>query len=170
MNNITNIKNKCYGCFACYNVCPHKAIEMKENIPLYDGKTLLEKAREENMRRRNHNDARTLSEILQEPKQKRKNISWAGWWEESLASGDQTKWVMENMHLTKEQAKQKIYQKRWYQKSKAKSEPTFDEDYCNLRNDFREYKSELAELHELFKELKSSFDEVQKKLNKIINQ
>ena len=31
MNNITNIGNKCYGCFACYNVCPHKAIEMKEN-------------------------------------------------------------------------------------------------------------------------------------------
>ena len=31
MNNISVIKENCYGCFSCFNICPNNAIEMIEN-------------------------------------------------------------------------------------------------------------------------------------------
>ena len=38
-------KNKCTGCFACKNICPHNAIEMKEDefgniYPIIDKKKM----------------------------------------------------------------------------------------------------------------------------------
>ncbi len=42
-NNISEVKNKCFGCFSCFNVCPNNAIEMVANsegfkYPVINGK------------------------------------------------------------------------------------------------------------------------------------
>jgi len=125
-------------CSKCKTPCKagERAVQLLANeiyndppIPLYGGKTLIERAREENMKRReNMNNkemsplAKAISEAGVNPdgtvnlkeKKKRNYIFWEGWWEESLASGDQVKWLMDKMNLTKAQAKKKIYQYRWY--------------------------------------------------------
>ena len=31
MNNISVIKENCYGCFSCFNICPNNAIDIKED-------------------------------------------------------------------------------------------------------------------------------------------
>ena len=109
-------------------------------IPLYGGKTLIERAKEENMKRREKMDnnmsalAKALEDAKQEalakdadvePKKKKAYTVWDGWYETSLASGDQTKWLMDNMHLSRTQAKKKIYQYRYLHgltKSEVKEE------------------------------------------------
>jgi len=124
-------------CSQCKSPCKEgkRAIQLLANkvyndppIPLYGGKTLIERAREENMKRREKVDnnmaalAKALEDAKQEalakdageqPKKKKAYNAWEGWYETSLASGDQTKWLMDNMHLSKTQAKKKIYQYRY---------------------------------------------------------
>ena len=126
-------------CSQCKSPCREgkRAIQLLANkvyddppIPLYGGKTLIERAREENMKRRERMEGTNMSALAKaledaknkalekdkpkEEKQKRGHIVWDGWWETSLASGDQVKWIMENMKLSKTQAKKKIYQYKWY--------------------------------------------------------
>ena len=43
-------------------------------------------------------------------KAKRNYTKLEGWYEESLASGDQVKWLMDKMGISKTKAKKKIYQ------------------------------------------------------------
>ena len=122
-------------CSQCKSPCREgkRAIQLLANkvyndppIPLYGGKTLIERAREENMKRRENmknNNAMSLAEAIEaahlgedekkDEKKKRNYILWDGWWETSLESGDQVKWLMENMKLSKTQAKKKIYQYKW---------------------------------------------------------
>lgn len=105
-------------------------------IPLYGGKTLIERAKEENMKRReaenkavpvNSDNMGSLINALEKAKQealginkpqpvkesKKEKIKRGEWWEPSLASGDQITWLVENMGLSKTQAKSKIYQYKW---------------------------------------------------------
>jgi len=122
-------------CSQCKSPCREgkRAIQLLANkvyndppVPLYGGKTLIERAREENMKRRENmekdNNVSSLAKALEEAhrseekkdeKKNRNYIKWDGWWETSLESGDQVKWVMENMKLSKTQAKKKIYQYKW---------------------------------------------------------
>jgi len=106
-------------CSKCQSVCREgkRAIQLIANevyndppIPLYGGKTMIEKAREENMKRRQKMEAEKNGTPIE---QKREYIKWDGWWEESVASGDQIKWIMTNMGLTRAKAKKKIYQYKW---------------------------------------------------------
>ena len=107
-------------CSKCATPCAEgkRAIQLLANqvyndppIPLYGGKTLIEKAREENMLRR--------QKLAEEKKQKdEKKMSKEkqfveNWYEDSLASGDQLGWVMEKFNMTKNQAKKKIYSYRY---------------------------------------------------------
>lgn len=115
-------------CSQCKSPCKQgkRAIQLLSNkvyndppIPLYGGKTLIEKAREENMKRRKEQSnvtslaealkAAQNKEIEQPEKKKKKYVQWDGWWEESIASGDQVKWLIDNMKISKTQAKKKIY-------------------------------------------------------------
>jgi len=126
-------------CSQCKSPCREgkRAIQLLANkvyndppIPLYGGKTLIEKAREENLKRREKmekdNNVTLLAKALEdarneatkkEPKKtdkkKRDYITWDGWWEESLKADDQVKWVMTQMGLTRAKAKKKIYQYKW---------------------------------------------------------
>lgn len=101
-------------CSKCLAPCTEgkRAIQLLANkvyndppIPLYGGKTLIEKAREENMKRR---EAKTEKEP-----EKKKYMKREGWYEDSLASGDQVKWLMTEMGISRTQAKKKIYQYRY---------------------------------------------------------
>ena len=112
-------------CSKCKTPCKEgeRAIQLTANqvyndppIPLYGGKTLIERAKEENMKRRQLEAERKANENM-ETAEKKENISkkktvirWDGWYETSLASGDQVKWLMTEMGLSRTQAKKKIYQ------------------------------------------------------------
>ena len=122
-------------CSKCQTPCNEgkRAIQLLANtvyndppIPLYGGKTLIEKAREENLRRREEMKKKEAGE-----KEKKKRIVWDGWWEESLKSEDQIKWIMMNMGLSRTKAKNKIYQYKWYHGltgNKGKTENTTTEE------------------------------------------
>lgn len=134
-------------CSKCKTPCEHgkRAIQLLANkiydnppIPLYDGKTMIERAKEENMKRReaekngellpvNSDNMSTLFNALEKAKQdalgkeapqpkkesKKAKIKRGEWWEPSLESGDQVQWLIDNMELSKTQAKSKIYQYKW---------------------------------------------------------
>lgn len=76
------------------------------NVPLYGGMTLIQKAQEENRKRREKMEEQNMVE----EKQRRKYTRNDEWWEKSLESGDQVKWLMTEMGYNKTQAKKKIYQ------------------------------------------------------------
>ena len=105
-------------CSKCQSPCEYgkRAVQLLSNevyndppIPLYGGKTLIERAKEENMLRRQKKEE-------EEKKMKRHStrslVTDDNWYENSLASGDQTKWLMSNYGLSKTQAKKKIYNYR----------------------------------------------------------
>ena len=111
-------------CSQCKSPCKEgkRAIQLLSNkvyndppIPLYGGKTLIEKAREENLKRRENSNMSALAKALEEAQkkeqpQKRKYVKLENWWEDSLASGDQIKWLMDHLKISKTQARKKVYQ------------------------------------------------------------
>ena len=114
---------KCNGdpsvCSKCPTPCAEgkRAIQLLSNqvyddppIPLYGGKTLIERAKEENMQRR-----KLLEEQKQEnkPKRHRNHKDPEGWYEESLKAEDQLNFVMKMFNMTKAQARKKIYSYRY---------------------------------------------------------
>lgn len=109
-------------CSKCSTPCREgkRAIQLVANkiyndppIPLYGGKTLIEKAREENMKRREKVEEKTMEEKIEKKQKRTVSARYDGWWEDSIQSGDQVKWLMTNYGLSKTQAKKKIYQYRY---------------------------------------------------------
>ena len=98
--------NSLATCSQCLNPCEYgkRAIELLagnitlDTVPLYDGKTLIERAKEENMKRKKE------MEIKEDTKD---------WWGKSLMSEDQLGWVMKEFGLTKLKAQRKIYSYRY---------------------------------------------------------
>lgn len=110
-------------CSKCTAPCPEgkRAIQLLANqvyndppIPLYGGKTLIEKAREENMLRKQRleEEKKNEEQKMTEPKRKKRQ-QVDGWYEESLKADNQCKWVMEKFGMTKTQAMKKIYSYRY---------------------------------------------------------
>ena len=104
-------------CSKCSAPCAEgkRAIQLLANqvyndppIPLYGGKTLIEKAREENMLRR-----QKLEQEKEEKKVAKERQYEEDWWEDSLQAEDQTEWIMQKFNMTKTQAKKKIYSYRY---------------------------------------------------------
>ena len=106
-------------CSKCPTPCTEgrRAIQLLANevyndppIPLYGGKTLIEKAREENMLRRKEKEEKKVDE----PRKSKDNRQYIDdWYEKAVASGDPTKWVMEQYGMTRAKAKHKIYSWRY---------------------------------------------------------
>lgn len=88
-------------------------------IPLYGGKTLIERAKEENAKWRAEQEAKKAEEQKKEEEKKEEKAKKRAyrksdtWWADSLASGDQVQWLIDNMSLSKTQAKKKIYMYRY---------------------------------------------------------
>lgn len=186
-------------CSKCTNVCEYakRAIQLKSGeiyddppIPLYGGKTLIEMAKEQNMLRRAEKEKKEMEEAkkMEEPKPvyKRK-VSDEGWYEESLASGDQVKWLMENRNLSKTQAKKKLYMFKYnhgmlnrketpvvkveepvVEKIEVKTEPVIHGDDVVLRTleqkinvlmrQQEEYKTKMEEYTRLYNQTKEQVD------------
>lgn len=115
------------ACSKCQSPCKEgkRAIQLLANqvynnppVPLYGGKTLIEKAREQNMERRKQMDEEKVEANAEEKPQKRERgrrpeVPFDGWYEVAMNSGDPFKWLMTEMGITKTQAKKKIYQYRY---------------------------------------------------------
>ena len=117
-------------CSKCKTPCKEgeRAIQLTCNlvyndppIPLYGGKTLIENAREENLRRREEKEKTENMSSLEkaileaqkkEKKQKRSYIRGDEWWEESLKHGDQVDYLVTVLGFTKQKAKKAIYSYR----------------------------------------------------------
>lgn len=118
-------------CSKCPTPCAEgkRAIQLSLNkvyndppIPLYGGKTLIERAQEENMKRRaaqaekeanvlraEEPEKNTSESKTEEKPKKRKYQKMDDWWDKSLQAEDQIAWIMETFGVSKTQAKKKVY-------------------------------------------------------------
>ena len=177
-------------CSRCKTPCEagKRAVQLLANevysdppIPLYGGKTLIERAREENIRRREMEKVKTeeakeenvkVNEVKVEEKVKtRPEVPFTGWWEVSLKSGDQIKWLMDEMGITKAQAKKKIYQYKWSHgmtesKKSEKVEQRFDSIETKLEflmKQQEEHKKAMDRYMELYNQEKEKFNAIKQK-------
>lgn len=104
-------------CSKCKSPCPEgkRAIQLVANqiyndppVPLYGGKTLIEKAKEENMKRREElaKKENQTETITKRGKDGRKFID--DWYDKAMATDDPLKWVMDTYQISKTKAKNKI--------------------------------------------------------------
>ena len=139
-------------CSKCPTPCREgkRAIQLVANqvyndppVPLFAGKTMIERAREENMARRQAKETPTLEELTaaltQQAEQrkakesappkrisklKRRNeVPFNGWYEVAMESGDPIKWLMNEMKISKTKANAKLYNYRWRNGLLDKKEP-----------------------------------------------
>ena len=114
------------ACSKCTSPCAEgkRAMQLLANevyndppIPLYGGKTLIERAKEENAKRREAEEAKKLAEKMEirtEPKEEKKRLRLDidTWWEASLEYGNQEEYLMKTYNISKTQAKRKIHHAR----------------------------------------------------------
>ena len=194
-------------CSKCQTPCREgkRAIQLVANevyndppIPLYGGKTLIERAREENIKRRKEMEEIEKQETAEKPKKKtRSEVPFDGWYDVAMNSGDPIKWLMDTMNITKTQAKKKLYQYKYYKSQteakenkvkiemqnevKVKDEETKTEIKVKIQNDSIEAKLEslmkLQEQHKkamdeymrLYNEAKKEYDKIKEKTDILCN-
>ena len=183
---------KSYGdvsvCSQCPTPCPEgkRAIQLVSNqvyddppIPLYGGKTLIEKAREENMLRRQQKELK--------PKMSKDNRMYIDdWYEKAEASGDPVKWVMDNYNISKTKAKSKIYAWRYRHqepkevKEEVKEEPKVIKEEPKEPNSIEakidvlmklqeKHKKIMQEYLEQYEKAKQNYEEISKKIDILCN-
>lgn len=115
-------------CSKCESPCSEgkRAIQLIANavyddppIPLYGGKTLIERAKEENMKRRaelekakeemEKAEEKLNKEKEEKPKRKGRTPVVEGWYDKAYESQDPLKWIMDTFNLSKTKARQKVY-------------------------------------------------------------
>jgi len=162
-------------CRKCISQCQpgKRVIELMNEtntVPLYGGKTLIQKAQEENRKRR--------EALAKGGKPKRNYVRRDGWWEESLASGDQVAWVVTNLGLTKDQAKRRIYQYKCYHKMTGNVEPQSEVKNVNtsieaklksLTEKQKECKDNMDRYMQLYEEQKKCYEKYTLKINTLFS-
>jgi len=129
-------------CSKCQTPCREgqRAIQLLANkvcdakIPLYAGKTLIEKAQEQNKERRMQmeNKVEEQKEVKKEPKKRRGvGVPYDGWYEDAVASGDAVEWLVDKMSITKTQAKKKLYQYRYLHGLTGKTKTEISDEKVN---------------------------------------
>ena len=116
-------------CSQCKSPCEHgkRAIQLVANevyndppVPLYGGKTLIERAKEENMLRREKEAAEKANVLTaekketKEPEKKKRGEYLRGdeWWKASLEYGDQVEYLINKYGYSRTKAKTTIYRYR----------------------------------------------------------
>lgn len=113
-------------CSKCQNPCEHgkRAVQLVANeiyndppIPLYGGKTLIERAKEENRLRREKEAQKTEApEVKKEEKPEKKKrgkyLRGDEWWKASIEYGDQVAYLVNELGYSKTKAKATIYSYR----------------------------------------------------------
>ena len=111
-------------CSQCQSPCEYgkRAIQLTANqiyndppVPLYGGKTLIERAKEENRTRREKEELKKIEEKIvakAEPVKRGKYLRGDEWWKASLAYGDQVEYLEKKYGYSKTKAKTTIYRYR----------------------------------------------------------
>ena len=181
-------------CSKCPTPCAEgkRAIQLLANevyndppIPLYGGKTLIEKAREENMLRRQKLEQEKQMGEVKKSKDNRTYID--DWYEKAESSGDPVKWVMENYGITKAKAKHKLYSWRYRHQTEEKikepapiKEPiktkeseskdlsvtdSIESKMDTLMKLQEKYKNVMVEMQKQYEKAKAEYDAVSKKID-----
>ena len=81
------------------------------DVPLYNGKTMLQLAREDNAKRRAEMEAAKAQPEKKAKVTKRKNgaIVMEGWYDQAYASEDPIQWIMDTFGIDRRAAKNKVY-------------------------------------------------------------
>ena len=167
-------------CSKCQHPCPEgkRAIQLLANevyndppIPLYGGKTLIERAKEENMlRRKKLEEEKKMSELKVS---KNNKIFIDDWYEKAVASGDPVKWVMEIYNISKKKAQHKIYNWRYNHrdqnsdkeiKQEVKMETTITE---SISDSIESKMDSLMKIQEKQKKIMLEFQEQYEKAKKL---
>ena len=174
-------------CSKCPTPCTEgrRAIQLLANevyndppIPLYGGKTLIEKAREENMLRRKEKEEKKVDE----PRKSKDNRQYIDdWYEKAVASGDPVKWVMDQYGMTKAKAKHKIYSWRYRHELTDKKDdlkpvdkpveeknPGFDKIESKLESLMQlqeKHKKIMIEYQQQYEKAKQNYEEISKKID-----
>lgn len=169
-------------CSRCQSPCREgkRAIQLLANevydnppIPLYGGKTMIERAKEENMLRR---------QKMEEEKKKSKDnrVYIEDWYEKAVESGNAVKWVMEQYGITRTKAKAKIYSWKYRHKETEKKadnntaetpipENTKDESFETkmeaLMKQQEKYKQLMVEYQKQYEQAKQDYDLLSKKID-----
>lgn len=157
-------------CSKCQTPCAYgkRATQLVANevyndppVPLYGGMTLIERARQENMKRRQEKEMKTS-------KDNRKFIK--DWYDKAIESGDAIKWIMENYGCTKDRAKAKIYQ--WESRHKEKLAQKTNQSVCSVENKIdalmkiqEDHKHVMLELQKQYEDAKQKYEEISKKID-----
>lgn len=103
-------------CSRCQTPCKYgkRAVQLLANqvydnppIPLYAGKTMIEAAREENLRRRNQPEE--TPELNKKKSGKDGRVYIEDWYSKAMESEDPVKWIMDSFQINQKKAMQKIY-------------------------------------------------------------
>ena len=156
-------------CEKCQSMCEYgkRAIslakgEVEEDVvPLYDGMTMIERAKLENMLRRQQKGA-------EEKKMKSNRTFIKGWYEKANASGDPIKWVMDTYHIDRTRAMGKLCQWRNRHKEQVVETPkperkTIGFEAVEVKIDSLmklqdEYKQTILKYQKLYEETKRKID------------
>ena len=194
------------NCSKCKNPCAEgkRAMQLLANevynnppVPLYGGKTLIERAKEENAKRRAEEaekEANVLKAEKENPK-KRKYQKMDDWWEKSLEAEDQVEWIVDKFGISKTQAKKKIYSYRYTHGLTGTAEKegptvkTVKEEKTEVKEEVKEdivektritkngndivfmtMESKIDELMKLQADYKQKVDEYQKKYQEVSDQ
>ena len=192
-------------CSRCASPCPEgkRAIQLLANeffddkVPLSAGKTLIERAKEENAKRRAEEaekaanvlraETKEETKIPEEKPKKRKYQKMEDWWEKSLEAPDQIEWVVDKFGISRTQAKKKIYAYRYnhglvgtkeekVSKTEEKKPEIKEEDVTpsitKNSNDivFLTMESKIDELMKLQADYKAKVEEYTKKLKEVSEQ
>ena len=179
-------------CSKCKTPCPEgkRAIQLIANeiyndppVPLYGGKTLIERAREVNAKRKAD---KTLDNKQDQEVNitKKKRIYIANWYEKAMASEDPVKWIMETYGCDKAKAKQKIWDQRYKMKKQGKQvniakpstenslikeESSIENKLDLLMKEQENQKKTMEEYMRLYEEAKKRYDEIKQKTDVLCN-
>jgi len=134
-------------CSKCESPCREgkRAIQLIANsvyddppVPLYGGKTLIERAKEENMKRRaeiekakaemQKAEEELKKEKEEKPKRKGRAPVIEGWYDKAYESPDPLKWIMDTFNLSKAKARQKVYAHQYVHPELRTTKPLWPTD------------------------------------------
>ena len=159
------------NCSRCENPCVYgkRAIEIISGdtsiVPLYDGKTLIEKAKEENMLRKKEQVDKKIS------KDNRAYID--DWYSKAMSSEDPVKWVMNTYNIDKTKAKAKLYQ--WKRRHKECKEEVKQEVKTvmpipeSIETKLEKLYKEKELIQENINKLQKQYEEINNKIDVLCN-
>lgn len=181
---LEEIKNKCLSscaksngnvsvCSKCKTPCAHgkRAVELlaKEmsDIPLYDGMTLIERAKLDNMRRRQKEENK---EVSKEKRSKDNRLYISDWYGKAMASEDPVEWVMKAYNIDRKRASAKLRQWKKRHNTEEVTAPKVKEDAAligfesvetkidSLMKMQDEYKKKVSHYQNLYNEVSKKID------------